>query len=226
MKITNQKNKILILLLLLNLAVCLSEEPVKQKKYNFSGGLGVHIFNSLNLTDYLNTLSIKRFDDFIINPEFFLSVGKQILENYSLNIDYTYIINSFNTQILLGNIENHLTIHIPALILYRDFYSNGGILKLGAGLGYSYAILGRRVFGTNIEKFFSNGAGVKLALELNTPFGDNFYGVISSSLNIFLMSTFKNRSNEKLSFRYGDKNKNLDLDFFNLNLRFGLIYYL
>lgn len=226
MKIGNYRIKIITVLLVVYSVYCFSQEKLEKQQFNFSGGLGIQIFNSTNFTDYLNSLSMKRFDDFIINPEFFVSLGGRIAQNYLLNIDYTYIINSFIAESFSGGIENHLNIHLPALILYRDFYSNGGIVKIGAGLSYSYAILGRRIFNTQMENFYSNGAGFKFALELNTPFGDNFYGLISSNINILLMSNFKNDSGEKLSFRYGNKNKDLDLDFFSLNLRFGIIYYL
>ncbi len=211
-------------LVLFPLTVVISQEDI-QYKYNLSGGIGVNLLNSTSLTDYLNSISRRRYDDFIINPEFFVSVGYQVSDNYCLKLNYNYVINSFNIEDVLGYFENHLSIHTPVILIDRFYKTDGVILKLGAGIGYSYAILGRKILSTQIENFYSYGLGLKFDFEANTPFGDNLYGLISSDIKLFLMSEFQNSNFQKLVFRYGNQNKNLDLDFFSISLKFGLIYY-
>ncbi|RCK71924.1 MAG: hypothetical protein IGBAC_0724 [Ignavibacteriae bacterium] len=214
-----------LILIFLPFTILLSQEGTNHSNFNLSGGIGVHLFNSPSLTDYLNSLSLHRYDDFIVNPEFSVSFGRQISKNYSLNLDYTYIINSFNIENVTTKIENQLNIHIPIIILYHYYRTNGVILKLGLGAGYSYAVFSRKIFVMQTEKFFSRGFGLKLAIEANTPFGDNIYGLIAGDVKFMLMSELRNSVSEKLTFRYGNQNKSLDLDFFNIGLKFGIIYY-
>lgn len=219
--------KIFFLILFTN--VVMSQENLNYNKFKFSitGGLGINLTNSVDFTDYLNSLSSKRYDDFFSNPEFFISVGYLIDVKYSICLDYTYIINSFNTNDYnLGSYQNHLTIHIPAIIINQTLMHDGVILKAGVGVAYARANFEQTIMGSFTQNYRSDGFGFKFIFEANTPFGDNFFGYLGSDIKIFFVNDFKTVRSDKLYFIYNGKTKNVDLDFFSASLKFGFVYYL
>ncbi len=190
-----------------------------------AGGMGVNLMNMPDLADYLNSLAqTNTYDDFSNSFEFFGSAGYRWNKNWGMKIEFGYLFKSFDVYLSAHEVyENRYYIQTPVVILQRILVDENYFFKLGAGLGYYSALLNRKIINDREMEYKSGGIGIKIDVEGNTPLGDNLFGYIAADLRIGLLSDMKTEE-KPLTYTRNRSDKNVNLSFFSIGLKFGLLY--
>lgn len=187
--------------------------------------MGLNYYQMEKLNDYLsyNWGFSNRRDDYHRAVEFFGSTGFDIFENYSLDFEFAYSINSFNNSFGVGSYEFEYSMVMPSL-LFNYFSSGSGYRFIfGAGGGYNYARVDEKIPGNNeFTRYNSKGFIVKFKVEANTTIGTNLFVSIAGDLRFGYMSDVASDKTILKVKMFDDSN--LNLDFHSLGLKIGLKY--
>lgn len=207
------------------LSCCFSSNIFGQKNLNISAGMGLNYYLMENLNDYLsyNWGFNNRKDDFNGAVDFFGSIGFDLSQNYSIDLDLSYSINSFNKAIGAGTYEFAYSLLMPALVIIHHLMQNGYRISIGAGGGYYFANVSERIPSSfSLGDFSSGGFGLIAKVD----------GISAISTSLFILINLNARytslsdvSNDAQSLVINKTNKeNLNLSFTSFGLRLGMRY--
>jgi hypothetical protein len=195
-----------------------------RRLYSVTGGLGVSMVRAVDVVEYVNfTFSPdSRLNDFAASPEFFIAVDAQIARAYGIEVEYSYLLHSYNITQGGMNLAFSYAVHMPSVLICYLYAGKGYVLKVGGGAGYHVATFKQDFLGS-VTDYTADGIGMKLAAEGNTAFDDNLFGSIGVEMRGDYLGEFR-ATKTKLPL-IGSNGKNIRMDFFSFGLRFGLAYY-
>ncbi len=151
-----------------------------------TGGLGVCAHADPTLVNYINQVAVptpdQRLSQFSSASEFFLAPEVQVSEDWSIELEYSYFLKSYNA---LGAYQWDFSYnaHLPTLIVHYLSPGDGYWLKFGGGVGYAFAGFTERLAFTGQQSDYSTaGPTVKVEAIGNTEFDEHFWGSIGIDL--------------------------------------------
>ncbi|HEY6951904.1 MAG TPA: hypothetical protein VI758_05820 [Bacteroidota bacterium] len=185
-----------------------------------TGGLGVSAIGDPSIVDYMNSVAElspdQQLSEFTSAPEFFITPEVQFSDNWSIALEYSYMLKSYNS-VGASQWDFTYTAQMPSILLHYLMPGEGYCLKYGGGLGYAfgkfteqYPITGSELTST------ASGPLVKIELVGNTEFDEHFWGSIGVDLRWVFAGVFKNSSVGTVA--------SPKLNFFSAGLKFGVTY--
>jgi hypothetical protein len=223
------KRAIIVLLLIFsaNSIVYSQGSKIDSAKYKkqvyFSFGMGISMSTTPSLNDYLihyipfNTKdSVKTFS---VGLEFFGGVEMQFSRRFSLKLDYSYFFkgNTYNYPPFIYDIS--FQIHQPVLMAFYIIPGKGFQLKLGGGIGYSFARLSNTVSGSEII-YHSRGPGFKTEFVFDAQLSKRLGSYLSGFVMGNSLGNLKDSNDNILQDPLTKANVNLND--FGLGLRLGM----
>ena len=200
--------------------------------YTFSvaSGIGINLVDAPSLVDFFNSITTtgKRISTFNSAFEFFGAVGYRLSPMWSIKLEYSYLFNSINiSNSDYENYENSYSVHMSTVLIQRYIGEKDSPFRVGAGFGYRYSTFNYKLVGGFDQNYYSKGIGVKAEAELHTPFGDGLFGYITGDIGLNFMTDFKDNDGQKLIYHPdGHIEKKVNMNFYSIGLKFGLIYYI
>jgi hypothetical protein len=196
-----------------------------QKNFNVSSGMGLNYYLMESLNDYLsyNWGFNNRKDDFNSAVDFFGSFGFDLSSDYSVDLDISYSINSFNRSAGVGSYEFAYSLIMSSLILNYHLGQNDYRVSIGAGGGYHFASVREKIPSSiSFADFGSKGFGLMIKAD----------GISAISSNLFILVSVNARFNNFSDLLSGTQflvinktnKENLDLSFTSIGLRLGMKY--
>ncbi|MCX8009694.1 MAG: hypothetical protein N3A61_00945 [Ignavibacteria bacterium] len=197
-----------------------------QNRLSISAGMGLDYNSSSSLNNYLssNWNFINNESDFTTAVEFSGTVSYDISNQYLIELDLGYSINSFMKDFPSGRYELKYNVIMPNLVFCYFIQAKGYRFAFGGGGGYHFVNLTEKIPGSTIEEDYSSkGLGLKLKAEGNTAISDNFYVLISADFKIDFLS---NVSNENKTLVIKSNSEKFKMSFFGFGLKLGIKYFI
>lgn len=216
--------------LIVGLLVCLgnagSAQDTSGKRFVVvSGGMGISAHSATSTADYISAVlqlgGPNRISDFTSAIEFFVTPEVQVSEDWSLGLEYSYLVKSYRLSSSAGPgiSEFSTSIHMPTAVVHYLVPGEGYWLKLGGGLGYYFGTFTQTLFGSGQPQSFAASApGIKLEAVGNTMFDDAFYGYIGIDVRWGFDGSFSQSDGSSPSYQETAPS----LGFFNIGLKLGL----
>lgn len=221
-----RRNRVVLFLLLFAALEVQAQSRDSGRIFSLTAGMGVDAHSAPSVSDYVNLVAQpgreERFDEFSSAMEFFIEPEIQILENWSVGLEYSVMIKSHRVSQSagIGDSEFSYTVQLPAILANYIVPGEGYLLKFGAGIGYARGDFSQRLFGSaQSSDFQSKGLTAKLEAVGNTRFDENFYGSIGADLRWIAGGVFKSQSG--VEARVGGTKA--EMSFFNIGLKFGVM---
>jgi hypothetical protein len=163
-----------------------AQSAAPQRFFSLSAGMGISAFSSPSTADYINSVLQLREQDkigeFSTAIEFFASPELQISDDWSVALEYSYLVKSYHMSSAAGPgySDFSTTIHMPTLVAHYLIGGQGFWVKLGGGIGYYLGTFSQSLFGSGqTQEFTASSPGMKLEAVGNTMFDESFYGYIA-----------------------------------------------
>ncbi len=173
----------------------MAQPPVEShSRIGVSAGLGVSYIHPGDVIDIVNSTpgAEERAPQFKAGAEFFGIVNIPIDPLWSVKLEYSYMIVSYNIQTFLNPAEYTLTYHLPSVILQYLLLDAGVYnVRVGAGAGYHVGVLERKFYSED-DQYTGTGIGTVADLEANTAFGDHLYAYLGANLRWEFVGDMKN----------------------------------
>ena len=135
-----------------------------------SAGMGVSAVNAQDLVVFIRTLTRVEVSDFKSGVEFFGAAAVPLGGDWSLKLEYAYLLGTYNVGGAFGAGEFTFRGHLPTLIAqYTLVEEPTYAVRAGGGIGYHAGSLSAR-YATFTNEFSAGGPGAKLELEATTAF--------------------------------------------------------
>jgi len=215
---------------LLAVSACLSslawgQSPGTGRFVSLSGGMGISAYSATATSDYISAVlqlpEPERLGDFTSAIEFFATPEVQLSEDWSLALEYSYLIKSYrlSSTAAPGASEFSTSIHMPTLLLHYLVPGEGYWLKLGGGAGYYVSSFSQMLFGSGqMQSFRASAPGLKFEAVGNTMFDESFYGYIGLDARWGFDDSYSDSDGSSPSFGQTAPS----LGFFSLGLKLGV----
>ncbi|MEK7264119.1 MAG: hypothetical protein AAB071_06370 [Bacteroidota bacterium] len=194
--------------------------------FGVSAGLGISLFNSPDLVDYLNTHGVSNtVGEFQSAPEFFTALEIPLSENYGVKLEYAHL---FTTYILYTPYQSdeEYTVKMPMLLVQKLFPDSITMVKLGVGAGYHFVTFDETIFG-NTTRYTTEGVGFKGEMEINAALSEALFAYIAGDVRFDFFQTLRSTHRVTYPIPYGNTLfRNPTFSFIALGLKLGVIVYL
>jgi len=195
---------------------------------SFSFGMGIIYSNNSSLQDYIefdvadyNSIPTdERISTFTSGISFFGSAERQILTDFSLKAEYSYLIKTTDVP-YNPNYQYSYYTHQPMLTVNYLLPQKFSYIKFGFGGGYFFSDFTRRYL-NNESDYKSSGPAVKFEIVFNAQLGKNAATYFSGFMQKTFMSDLKNSNGNFLNGR--DESK-VDISSFGMGVKLGLELY-
>jgi hypothetical protein len=191
-----------------------------------SAGLGITLFNSPDLVDYLNAHNVSpSVAEFQSAPEFFTSLEIPFSQAYGMKLEYAEM---FTTYILYTPYQSDeiYSVKMPTLLLQTLFPDSITMVKLGAGVGYHFVTLDETLLG-NTTRYTTKGLGIKGELEINAALSEAMFAFVAGDVRFDFFQNLKSTRNVSYPVPYGSiLFRNPTFSFISVGLKLGVIVYL
>jgi hypothetical protein len=188
--------------------------------------MGVSYVSAPDVVDLVNANGghTERVSEFKAGAEFFGVLTIPVSQDWSLKVEYAYLIFSFNqTFPSLGATEFTVVVHMPTVFGQYTLIDEGTYnVKAGAGMGYHFGSLTEK-FSNLDDQYTGRGLGAALDLEANTAFGESFYGYLGGILRWDFVGRLTNEAGR--SAKLVSMGSDPTLEFFSVGARLGFTYY-
>jgi hypothetical protein len=196
------------------------EEIVRKSRAGLSAGMGVCYLNAPDIVALVNATAGTREADFKAAVEFFGAGSLPFSQDWSLKLEYTYLLGGYTVPGPFGGSEFTIALHMPTLIvqyiLAEEVIYN---VKGGAGLGYHFGDLRTKGALLGDASYNGKGLGALLEFEANTAFGEDLFGFLALEMRWDFVGNVKDEAN-----RSPGPNE-VALNFFGIGAKFGFSYY-
>jgi len=215
---------------LLTLCACLSSLAPGQSAdpgrfVSLSAGMGISAYSATATGDYISAVlqlpESERIGEFTSAIEFFATPEVQLSEDWSLALEYSYLVKSYRLSSSAGpgTSEFSTSIHMPTLLLHYLIPGEGYWLKLGGGAGYYVSSFSQMLFGSGqTQEFQASAPGLKFEAVGNTMFDDSFYGYIGLDARWGFDQAYSGSDGTSPSYQQTAPS----LGFFSLGLKLGV----
>ena len=193
--------------------------------FSLSAGMGISAHSAPSTVDYISTvLQLRESDkigDFTSAIEFFATPELQLSDDWSLALEYSYLVKSYRLSSTAGpgTSEFSTSIHMPTAVVHYLVPGQGYWLKVGGGVGYYFGTFSQMLFGSGqTESFHASAPGLKLEVVGNTMFDESFYGYIGIDARWGFDEAFSRDDGSVPSYQGTAPS----LGFFNLGLKLGV----
>jgi len=186
--------------------------------------MGVSYLNAPSIVNYLNKYAsqTERVADFTPAVEFFAAPEFLLSSDFSIKLEYAYLLKSYSLSSLGGVYTFDYSIHMPTAVLDYLLEGDGFYLKVGGGVGYHFGKFSYLFPNSSTDaRFTSNGVGIKFELVGNTAFSESLYALIGGDLRLDYVGALKDSNGNSPSQADGS----VKLNFASAGVKFGLVYY-
>lgn len=187
-----------------------------------TAGIGVDAHWDPTIIDYINALTSpspdQKLSGFTSASEFFINPEFQIGEKWSVGLEYSYFLKSYNVTGFY-QWDFSYSAQMPTILVHYLVPGNGYWLKCGGGLGYAFGSLSEQFVESGAqESSKTDGPTFKCDLVGNTKFDDHFWGSIGVDLRWVYAGSFKGGIVTSAP--------QPKLDFFDAGVKFGVTFQL
>lgn len=162
-----------------------AQPPVEShSRIGVSAGMGVTYIHPGDVVDLVNSTpgAMERVPQFKAAAEFFGIANIPVSPQWSLKLEYSYVLASYNIATVLAPAEYTLTYHLPSVILQYLLLDAGVYnVRVGGGLGYHIGVLDRKYYSEE-DSYTGKGIGTVADVEANTAFGEHLYAYLGVNL--------------------------------------------
>lgn len=198
-------------------------------QWDFSAAMGLDFKSASSYRDYINNINYnygsggKEISSFSSAVNFSGEVGYQLSKTFQLGLEYSILIDSYNSSVGNGGVyEISYYINRPSLLGYYVLKGEGYKFKFGGGIGIRLASLTEKII-SSID-YNASGFGVLLKAEGNTLLSDNLYALIGVDLRYDMTGELSNANNQKIVNK--GINENLNLNSIGVGIKIGIAYLL
>ena len=219
------RRTVLVLGLVTALASVGAAQSASARRFiSLAAGMGISAHSATSTADYISTvLQLRepdRIGDFTSAIEFFATPEFQISDEWSLALEYSYLVKSHRLSSTAGPgiSEFSTAIHMPTAVLHYLVPGEGYWLKIGGGVGYYVGTFSQMLFGSGqTQDFQASAPGLKLEVVGNTMFDESFYGYIGVDARWGFDEAFSTSDGSIPSYQGTAPS----LGFFNIGLKLG-----
>lgn len=201
----------------------------RENSFAIFGGMSVNMVAASGIVEYINAVSTyaHRVDDFASAADFFWGVEFPVSSEWGLKLEHSYLFKSYS---FLGNgggtYDFFYSVHAPTLLVQKVITGKGYFVKFGAGGGYHFGDAEQKISNFGATSYYtSEGIGVKGEITGQTAFDENFFGYISGHLGWEFLGELEETSTKQKLSHPGNASETVNLDYFFIGIRFGVIYY-
>jgi len=222
------------ILLIIGVLVCLAgnvhaQDAPSLRFVSISAGMGINGHSATSTADYISTIlqlpEPDRVGEFTSAIEFFATPEFQLSEDWSLAVEYSYLVKSYRLSSTAGPgiSEFSTSIHMPSAVLHYLIPGEGYWLKVGGGLGYYFGTFSQTLFGSGQpQSYRASAPGLKFEIVGNTMFDETFYGYIGLDARWGFDEGFSQSDGSSPSYQ----GTSPSLGFFNIGLKLGVTVFL
>lgn len=205
-----------------------STQSKKSYFTSFSFGMGINYSNNSSLLNFIefdvdgyNLIpNDEKISNFTSGISFFGSAERQILTDFSVKAEYSYLIKTTDVPYNPSYQYSYYT-HQPMLTVNYLWLQKFSYIKFGLGGGYFFSDFTRRYL--NIDSDYkSSGPAVKFEIVFNAQLGKNAATYFSGFMQKSFMSDLKNSNGIYLKGRDDSK---VNLSSFGMGVKLGLELY-
>ena len=187
------------------------------------GGMGIHVLSAQSIVDYLNALptSSTRIDNWGTAVEFFGGVEIPVSPLWAVKVEHSFLFKSYTIDAGTYNEDLHYDVQAPMVMVQYVIPGKGYFVKFSGGGGYHWGtVTPPKLYGVTTN-YRATGPGMRAEAEGQTAFDAHLFGYISASLGAELLGKVKSADGQELWNGGGT----VSLNYFNVGVRFGLMYY-
>lgn len=195
--------------------------------FSITAGMGIDLQSASAISDYINVVALPtssaRVDEFATAIEFFVKPEAALFEEWSLALEYAFLIRSHVVESSGGTSSSEFTlvVHLPTVLVYSVTAGEAVSVKLGGGIGVARGIFSERLFGASSSTSFrTGGLSTKLEAVANMKLDDHFYGNIGLDLRFVFAGNFKVGSRNEL---WGGISE-VSMSFVSVGLKLGVLF--
>ncbi len=168
------KNKFLLLAL-----IFIANISFAQKANELRASMGIDFVSVPSLKDYLETNYTDLLGTFNSAVNFSGSYGRMISPNDQLEVELSYLLNSYNSSTINGTYDLTYAIVMPSVLYYYVLTGKGYYFKFGGGGGVRFLSITEKLPADPTDYNYSSiGYGVILSAAANTAIAENVYAHI------------------------------------------------
>lgn len=195
-------------------------------QWDFNLSMGLDFKSTPTYRDYINSNFAplnNKLSSFISSVNFAGEVGYVIDNQLQIGVEYSLLLDSYNTPIGAGGIyEISYINHRPSLLLYYLIKGEGYKFKFGGGVGPRLISLTEDIIVKT--KYTASGVGLLLKAEGNTLISDKLYALIGLNLRYDLTGELSSTDNKKIvNYANGET---LKLNMISVGINLGISYLL
>ncbi len=208
------------------LFLLLSPLLLTNAQWDLSLSMGLDFKSASSYRDYINSgfaPSNDKLSTFSSSINFSGEVGYQISESFQLAIEYSILLDSYNTAVApAGVYEISYSVQRPSLISYYVINGNGYKFKFGGGIGPRFVSLEEKIISST--QYSASGLGFLLKADGNTLLSGNLYALIGMDLRYDLPGELKTEDGKFIE-NYGTGEK-VNLNTLSIGIKLGIAYFL
>lgn len=195
-------------------------------QWDFSISMGLDFRSASSYRDYINSgfaPANDKLSTFSSAVNFTGEAGYQLTETFQLAVEYSLLIDSYNTSVATAGVyEISYIVHRPSLLAYYVINGNGYKFKFGGGVGPRFIALEEKIISST--DYSANGFGVILKADGNTLLGGNLYALIGLDLRYDTSGDLKTDDGLYIeNFGNGEK---VNLNALSIGIKLGIAYLL
>jgi len=212
--------------------ISFARQNKKARYYSFSAGMGLNYcdnkslktFVEYELPFYNNVPANQRLATYYTGIEFFGGAEFQISKKLAIKGEYSYFSKSYNSTFSVDYANREFTYynHQPFLTLYYLIPQQNSFIKIGAGGGYLFSNLTKRIYGAE-SNYYSTGLAFRLSGVLDIQMGKSLAGYVSVFANKTFQSDLKDRNGNLLR---NSNNETVNLNSFGVGVRLGIEFFI
>jgi hypothetical protein len=148
-----------------------------QKPNEVRASMGIDFVSVPSLKNYLEALLSEQLSNFASAVDFSGSYGRMISPNDQIEIEVSYLLNSFNSTLQDGRYNLTYSIIMPSAIYYYVISGEGYNFKFGGGAGPRFLSITEK-FSIATDNYSSLGYGFILCAAGNTAIAENVFAHI------------------------------------------------
>ncbi len=189
-----------------------------QIQNEFRASMGIDLVSVPELKDFLElNYSPDRLSDFSSAVNFSGAYGRMIGDNNQLELEFGYLINSYNYPEDNGTYDLSYTLIMPSLLYNYIIVGNGYNFKFGGGAGLRFLSITEKQPGQFDEKKESFGYGFILRAVGNTAIAQNVFAHIGADIRYDLLGKPDDSAT-------GNKVENVNFNSLSFGIRLGISY--
>ena len=202
------------------------ESPAQSlHRISVSAGMGVSYVSAEDIVNLVNSrgLGTEKVADFKAGADFFGALGIPLNSDWSLKLEYSYLLYSYNPTGTLVPAEFTVSAHLPMILVQYTLTDAGTYnVKLGAGAGYHIGYLSEKA-GSVEDRYTGKGFGTAVDLEANTAFSDDFFGYLGGNIRWEFIGRLTNDAGRSAYLVANSPEPTLH--FFSVGARLGFTFY-